>query len=56
MAIVNIEFKKIYICSMCKRKFEWGDDCYWYGTLDDIEVLACSKECKEKSGIKDGRR
>ncbi len=53
MTIVKVKFKKLYTCNICNEEFEWGEGCEWFGTLEVVENVVCSQECKEKSGLKD---
>lgn len=45
--IGNIEkIKRIHTCSNCLREFEWDQFCAWYGSIENVEIKACSCECQ----------
>ena len=50
--------KKIYECSNCKNLFNWGNESFWNGSINDLEndpkkiVYACSDKCRIELGDK----
>lgn len=47
--------KNIYECSQCKKIFNWSEESFWYGNLNQLEFNQgnhikhlCSSECKGK--------
>ncbi len=51
-----------WICSVCKRKFEWNDHSRYYGApecgkcgLPVIHAVACSDACQKKIVIRRGK-
>lgn len=54
---MEISFRKDqkmkYVCSMCNKQFNWGKDCFWWGSYSDGPIYhVCSKECKKELGKK----
>lgn len=51
---------RIYRCSVCGSRFEWGPGAEWYGSWKDVEnqkwekiAFFCSAECKAKNPEKE---
>ncbi len=47
--------KKVYECHVCNKLFNWNDNSFWYGSLNQLEfnkgnhiLHFCSSDCKEK--------
>ena len=49
------ESKKVYECENCNKLFNWTNNCYWYGSFNQLEfnkgnhiLHFCSEKCKEE--------
>ena len=43
------DYTKKYTCSICGKKFNWNDECYWFGQWDkEPDAYFCSDNCKQR--------
>ena len=50
-----------HVCFMCRRAFHWTSDCFWFGSLKDLDdgkpiVKICSTQCKNDFESKKGQK
>lgn len=58
----NTDTDDRWICSVCKRRFEWGEESGYFGLaecakcgLTAVDAVVCSENCKKLVKVKRGQ-